>query len=74
MLQGSQYNLPLTYRKHLDAEHQLHLQMIEEQRQLENFRKQKIQDELEKQRKEQEEAERQLAIEEEQRRKEQQLH
>ena len=35
-------------QKYLDAEHQLHLQMIEEQKQLENFRKQKIQEEQEK--------------------------
>ena len=34
-------------QKYLDHEHQLHLQMIEEQKQLEDLRKQKIQDQLE---------------------------
>ena len=34
-------------QEYLDHEHQLHLQMIEEQKQLEDLRKQKIQDQLE---------------------------
>ena len=34
-------------QEYLDHEHQLHLQMIKEQKQLEDLRKQKIQDQLE---------------------------
>ena len=37
-------------QKYLDHEHQLHLQMIEEQKQLEDLQKQKIQDQLEEER------------------------
>ena len=44
-------------QEYLDHEHQLHLQMIEEQKQLEDLRKQKIQDQLEERRRKLEEQE-----------------
>ena len=78
-LDTTRYTIETTpvLQRHLDEEHQIHLQMIEEQRQLEGLRKLKIQEELEEEERrrilQQQEIERQRAVEEAQRREQEQL-